>query len=194
MNIPNTMFDFKAFYDRMAKELPHDAVIAEVGVADGASALYLAEKLHEIGKTFKLYMIDNLDYGKQDQLRTIINNVMHSGLSEFIEILPYDSLHASCRFPDVHFDFVFIDASHKYEFTKADIRLWYRKVKENRILAGHDYNSDEGKEVLQAVNEVIPAYADYTNEKNPIKVLQTEETEKGYGVWWVRKYWQIKIS
>lgn len=181
--ISDSMFDFKSFYDRMADLMPHNAVLAEVGVANGASALYLAQAMHDKGKPFKLYMIDNLDYGKTDQLQTIMNNVVQSGLGKFIEIMPIDSLNASCRFPDVHFDFVFIDASHKYEFTKADIRLWYRKIKENGILAGHDFNAEEGAEVLQAVNEVIPANA-----------LKLEATEKGYGLWWVKRFWQTEIK
>lgn len=177
------MFDFKTFYSHQAATLPNGAVIAEVGVADGASALYLAQELKARKKEFKLYMIDNLDYGKNDQLQTIINNVVRSGVGESIEIMPIDSLNASCRFPDVHFDLVFIDASHKYEFTKADIRLWYRKVKEDGILAGHDFNNEEGAEVLMAVNDVIPA-----------KALHLEGTDKGYGLWWVKKFWQIKID
>ena len=43
------MFDFYDFYDRIAKELPNDCKVCEVGVADGISALYLAKKLNELG-------------------------------------------------------------------------------------------------------------------------------------------------
>ena len=57
--------------------------------------------------------------------------------------------------------FVFIDASHLYEQTKADIRLWYRKVKDEGILAGHDLNQEP---VGRAVREVIP----YVITRDPI--------------------------
>lgn len=184
LKIDRRMFDFSAFYDVMAKELPDHCIIAEVGVADGASAIYLAEALLNIGKPFKMYMIDSLDYGEDSQLSSIVHHIIHAGISE-IEIMPHDSLNASCNFPDNYFDFVFIDASHKYELTKADIRLWYHKIKENGILAGHDMNQNEGKEVHRAITEVI---------SSPLNALKYFETEKQYGVWYFKKTHQIKIN
>lgn len=192
--IDNRMFDFEDFYNDIAKELPNNCVIAEVGVAVGASALYLAHKLNELGKVFTLYMIDNMDYGNTDQFNIIYKNIINSNLGKYIELVWMDSLNASCRFPDVHFDFVFIDASHKYELTKADIRLWYNKVKEGGILAGHDYNDNEGIEVKMAVDEVIPKEIIYINEKRPTKVLDIKETNKNFNIWSIKKYWQIKLD
>lgn len=195
------MFDFSGFYDRMAKELPDSCKIAEVGVADGASSLYLANKLFELGKRFKLYMIDNLDYGKSEQLNTIISNVVKNGLGESIEIMALDSLNASCKFNDNEFDLIFIDASHLYEYTKADIRLWYKKVKDLGILSGHDANAED---VSKAVEEVIPTTikretlyhedGEMQQEFDPEQFLHIEDTDKNYGVWWVRKDFYKKIN
>lgn len=169
------MFDFETFYRRVAFNLPNGSRIAEVGVADGKSAIFLAEALKQQGKTFHMHMIDNLDYGHNGQLTEILRNIQKSGLAEYITFLPMDSLSASCKFPDEYFHFVFIDASHKYEETKADVRLWFRKILPNCILAGHDYNTGpEGIQVYKAVTEVIPQ-----------EHLQSEETEKGYGVWFI---------
>lgn len=151
--ISGEMCDFAPFYNDIAVKLPDNCVIAEVGVADGYSSLYMAHWLHRLNKKFTLYMIDSLDYGGHDQLNTITNHVARSGHGDNITIFPYSSLDASCKFPDNHFDFVFIDASHKYEETKADIRLWYHKLKDGCLLAGHDYNMEE---VKRAVDEVIP--------------------------------------
>lgn len=170
--ISETMFDFKGFYDKIVNDMPNGARIAEVGVADGASALYLARKMKEAGKEFNLRMIDSLAYGGSEQLKEIIANVLESGYADSIEIIPIDSLNASCKYPDNYFHHVFIDASHKYEETKADIRLWYRKVMEGYTLAGHDYNQDE---VRRAVNEVIVGPEIYP-------------TEKDYGVWAIKKF------
>lgn len=174
-DIPHSMFDFREYYDRIADDLPSPCRIAEVGVADGASAIYLAEKLTSIGKDFSLKMIDNMDYGKTEQLKTIMDNVLKSGLSERIEIMPYDSLNASLKFPDNYFDFVFIDSGHTFELTKAEIRLWMRKIKDGGILAGHDYLGHQ--EVRDAVSEMLNGYP----------TLSFHETEKNYGVWEVRK-------
>lgn len=193
------MFDFSSFYSAVAEKLPQDATCAEVGVADGASAIFLAESLLNKKTFFKLAMIDSMAYGGPEQLNTIIKHVVSAGLTTYVDVLPFDSLNASCRFPDNHFDFIFIDASHRYEYTKADIRLWHRKVKEGGILAGHDYNSGEGAEVKQAVDEVIPAFATRTSLPdgqtfNQEQMLRTEETEKGYGVWWLRKRFYQQIN
>jgi predicted O-methyltransferase YrrM len=174
--IPGEMFDFENFYQRIANEMPNGARIAEVGVADGKSAIFLAEAMARQGKTFHMHMIDNLDYGHTGQLTEIIHNIQKSGLGEHITFLPLDSLAASCKFNDEYFHFVFIDASHKYEETKADIRLWFRKIAPGYLLAGHDYNTGpEGINVYKAVTEVIPQ-----------EHLQSQETERGYGVWFIR--------
>ncbi len=170
------MFDFHAFYDAIAELLPDNSVIAEVGLADGASAVYLAEALLNKGKVFKFHWIDNLAYGGADQLSTLIKHLTAAKLGRYVEILPYDSLNASCRFPDCHFDFVFIDASHRFEYTKADARLWYRKIKMGGILAGHDFNEQEGVEVHSAIKLVVPTDR-----------LVWHTTENCWGVWSVKR-------
>lgn len=165
--IAGDMCDFHKYYEQVATDLPDGCRVVEVGVADGHSAIYLAELLHAMDKKFSLVMVENMDYGKEEQQNTLLVNIIKSGLAEHIRLVALDSLNASCKFPDMWADFVFIDASHKYEPTKADIRLWLRKVKIGGILAGHDFYMDE---VNQAVMEVI---------QTPTIV----QTEKGLGVW-----------
>lgn len=174
------MFDFEEYYEGVARALPDNSSIAEVGLADGASAVFLAETLVRLGKKFTFHLIDSLDYGGKDQLLTILNHITKAGVRDFCVVLPVDSLNASCHYPDGLFDFVFIDASHKYEFTKADIRLWWRKVKDGGLIAGHDMNSNEGVGVFTAVNEVLPG----------VSVIQTAN---GCGVWETIKHHNAKI-
>jgi predicted O-methyltransferase YrrM len=189
------MFDFAAFYDRIAKELPNDCKVMEIGVANGDSALFLAQKLHDYGKKFKLYMVDSMDYGKYVQICTIYENIIKSGLGSNIEVVPFESLEASEKFNDGYFDFVYIDSSHEYHSTKKEIPAWYKKVKDEGILAGHDYNAPE---VKQAVDETIPTYFTRTDIEgrifDPEKVLHTENTNNGWGLWWMRKQWYISLN
>lgn len=171
-DIPGDMCDFHDYYRRIAGRLPSPCRVIEVGVADGHSAIYMAELLQEQGKKFQMVMVENMDYGKDEQQNTLLTNIVKSGLAENIRLVSLDSLIASCKFPDQWAQFVFIDASHKYEQTKADIRLWSRKVQSGFYLAGHDYYMDE---VGTAVREVIPKHR-----------LEIIETSKGLGVWAVK--------
>jgi len=189
------MFDFPHFYQRIAKELPDDCKVLECGVADGDSALYLAQELNRLGKKFKLYMVDNMDYGRYLQMKKIYENIIKSGLGEFIEVVPFASLEAANLFNDGYLDFCYIDSSHEYEETKKEIRAWYPKVKDECILAGHDYNADE---VRRAVEEVVPKVfvRDDIGDRsfNSENVLQSETTLNDFGVWWFRKQWYLKLN
>lgn len=175
-DIPGDMCDFHDYYRAVAISMPKKCRLVEVGVADGHSAIYLAETLSDLGKDFHLYMIDSLDYGKLDQANTIIRNIIRSGLGDRITFIQMGSLDASCLWPDNWAHFVFIDASHKYEQTKADIRLWYRKVMDGYYLAGHDMNQRSGNEVWSAVRETLPS------------MHTVVETPSEYGIWQVEKH------
>ncbi len=175
-DIPGDMCDFHDYYRQVANKLPDGARIIEVGCADGHSSIFMAETMANMNKRFELVMVENMDYGKEEQQNTLLVNIIKSGLAEHIRLIALDSLQASCKFPDNWAQFCFIDASHKYEQTKADIRLWYRKVQHGYFLAGHDYNKEEGTEVYNAVNEVFQG-----------KQFQNFTTAKGLGVWSVKK-------
>jgi cephalosporin hydroxylase len=177
--IPGTMCDFHAFYDAVVMAMPDGARMVEVGVADGHSAIYLAERMADLNKKFELYMIDSLDYGGRDQANTIIKNIIRSGLGQSITFLQSGSLDASCRWPDNWAHFVFLDSSHTYEQTKAEIRLWYRKVMYGHMLSGHDFNENEGAEVSKAVHEIVGF--------NSRLRVRTINTAKSLGVWSIKK-------
>lgn len=177
------MFDFREHYDMMAMELPDGARIVEVGTASGASGLYLAERLRAQGKTFTLYLIDSLSYGGVNQLTEIIRNVQKSGLGEYIEVWPLESLAASCKFNDNSLHYCFLDSSHEYPATKAEILLWSRKVMYGHKISGHDFNEQEGKGVLDAVNELVPRTIHNPETDISEPLLEVINTSAGLGIW-----------
>jgi len=171
------MCDFHNYYDRIAERLPFGAKIIEVGVADGHSAIFLAEMMIKYNKDFEMVMVDNMDYGGEDQYVTVLTNIIKAGLIDKIRLLKLDSLVAACKFNDNWADFVFIDASHKYAETVADCRLWYHKVKTKKgILAGHDMSSVENPGVAQAVKDSF--------KEEFIEVIQTKD---GLNVWQIKR-------
>ena len=75
-----------------------------------------------------------------------------------------DSIEAAKQYEDETFDFVYIDASHHYDFVKSDILAWYPKVKKGGYIGGHDYThpntahmyADFNDGVYRAVTEIFP--------------------------------------
>lgn len=197
------MFDFSEFYDKavieVCKDITNDRItLVEVGVANGDSALYLAKKMHETKRNFKLYMVDNLSYGGVLQLKSIYENIIKSGLGNWVEVIPFGSLRAAKIFNGCSIDMCFLDSSHEYKETKQSIKNWYEKLRDGSTLAGHDFLSHDG--VNKAVQELLP----YTitrktidepthfQEFEPEPFLQIENTTNGNGIWKVVKNFYFK--
>lgn len=185
------MFDFPAYYDKIANELPDGCRLAECGVANGSSAIYLAEKLHELGKSFEFYFIDNMDYGGPKQITEVVRSISNSGLGKMITLLPISSLDAAASFNDNYFDFVFLDSSHEYKQTKAEIMAWWHKVKVNCCVSGHDYHLYQ--DVRDAVKDLVPIVKIHTDEVGMYNSVQVYDTDKGYGIFEIRKNWQANL-
>jgi hypothetical protein len=191
-NIQGTMFNFQNYYDKMAREMPDVCRVAEVGIANGKSAVYLAEKLAELGKEFEMYFIDNLAYGGSDQLNEIISSIVNSGLGSKIKMMAMSSLDASTKFNDNFFDFVFLDSSHQFAQTKAELILWYQKVKHHRCLSGHDYKLYP--EIAQAVHSLIPTVKVLSDEwgtYDSVAIFDTDDMENQ--IFEIRKSWQAPL-
>lgn len=194
------MFDFEDYYNSIARLMPNPCTLVEVGVANGDSAIYLAKVLKDYGRDFKLYMVDNLDYGGVLQLKQIYENIIESGLGERIEVIPTNSLKASKMFNGNSLNFVFIDSSHQYKETKSSIKNWYGKLVDGGYLAGHDFLSHDG--VNKAVQELLPytikrktindKINDHYQEFEPEQFLTIHNTTNGNGIWSVIKNFYFK--
>ena len=189
------MFDFINFYKNIASLLPNNSKVIEIGMANGKSSIFLAEEILNSNKSIDRFIgVDNCSYGGQDQRNEIIKNIL--GAKVNIDFFEMSSLDASCKFPDNYFDFIFLDSSHFYYQTRSEILLWYKKLKNEGILAGHDYFTHS--EVKQAVDELIPLTVtrEPLNETTfePIDFLHTEKTDNNFGVWWVQKQWFATLN
>ncbi len=137
----------------------NDLIIAEIGVQDGLHAINMLENLN----IDKLYLIDNFPTYIDGNITIDEKTQFLHYKNMFINLKPYYNkiifVHqpsdlASTLFEDNYFDFIYIDANHTYEFVKNDINLWWKKIKINGYISGHDYfNSWQG--VISAVNEFV---------------------------------------
>lgn len=55
---------------------------------------------------------------------------------KFIQATSAQAIH---QFKDGTLDFVYVDGDHRYEMVLLDLRLWWPKIKQGGILAGHDF-------------------------------------------------------
>jgi len=82
----------------------------------------------------------------------------------------------AAQFEDNSVDFVYLDADHKYESVKEEIKAWWPKIKLGGILAGHDYIDVSYFGVIPAVDEFVE------REKLELKI-----TDEEFATWWVTK-------
>lgn len=165
-------FDFQNTYTRMVNEHDDGAHFVEIGTFLGRSLSYLAVEIANSGKKIRLDAVDTWEgspmepYQQQQDVvknKTLYENFLKNiePVKDYVNIVRSDSVEASKQYADESLDFIFIDASHHYEFVKADIDAWYPKLKKGGYIGGHDYvppsripHGIHG--VYQAVNELFP--------------------------------------
>ena len=147
------------FYRDCISELEDNSYIAEVGVWKGRSLCSIADLIKS--KNLKVFAIDTFEGFSGDPNSPIENNIFNifvENISKYdianhIHIIPKNSFNASLDIPNNCLDFIFIDADHSYEAVRSDIDNWLPKLKNNGIIAGHDYPYCIG--VKQAVEETF---------------------------------------
>jgi len=91
-----------------------------------------------------------------EEIKSIFDKRTHS-FKDRLTVLRGDSVEMASKVEDNSLDFVFIDADHRYESVKADIRAWVPKLRPGGMLSGHDIDYPS---VLRAVSELVPNFKD----------------------------------
>jgi hypothetical protein len=144
---------------------PSNSVGAEIGVLHGD----FSKLLLEVVNPKKLFLVDpytknNATYGEklgylttaysnENDYQNLIKRFEQQICLGQIEIIRKYSYEAVDFFLDEIFDFIYFDASHLYQDLKRDLNDWLPKMKENSIIAGHDYIEFDTFGVKQAVDE-----------------------------------------
>lgn len=120
----------------------------EVGVRDGTYSEIIL-MYSDIGKLISIDPWKEYGTGEYDDTSNVSQNEQDTlfertttKLLKFknrSSILRTTSKKAAGQIPDNTLDFVYIDANHSYSACREDIELWWPKLKDKGVFAGHDY-------------------------------------------------------
>jgi predicted O-methyltransferase YrrM len=162
---------------KLARTMPVDAVVVELGSYRGRSTLAIAEGLEAISGP-RLIAVDTFggDPGWETQLdpdkaRAIFDS--NTAGIRFLRVIQAASLEAADQVADRSVDWVFIDALHDYRSVVADIGAWSRKLKPGGLLSGHDW----GRE---GVTDAV------------LRVFRPEQVELQHSIWMTREQPRVR--
>ncbi|MFX1478911.1 MAG: class I SAM-dependent methyltransferase [Promethearchaeota archaeon] len=142
----------------MLEFLPKNGIAAEIGVDEGN----FSKKIISLTNPKKLYLIDTWDSGinKMNFVKNRFQNEINAGM---VVIKRGFSERELEKVENGYFDWVYIDTTHSYNQTLKELELCRLKVKDNGIIAGHDYcqgniNKALPYGVVQAVNQFCMKY------------------------------------
>lgn len=157
----------KQRYEYIRPFLGENAVGAEIGVFKGGFGEFLRQH------TEVLYLVDpwiklSTYWGDKKpensvvkafiQVLTIYQEEIEAGR---VKVVPDFSVPFLDSLDDEHLDWIYLDASHKYEDTLKEIRAAIPKIKKGGYLLGDDFDPNpESKQhgVYLAVNQIISEY------------------------------------
>ena len=133
----------------------------EVGVSRGDHA----EQILQRTSLDKLYLVDpwKQRYATpEEQYEAVQTRFIPYG--DRVELRRGMSMQMAKTFPDEVFDFIYIDANHRYASVLLDLAAWMPKLRKDGILAGHDYVNYATKHIAvrAAVDEFLEGKHIYT--------------------------------
>lgn len=175
-------FSYEAFYLAVIDWLDDGDTFVELGTLYGKSIARAAEYMRAKKKKLRLVTIDHGVGGPtpKDHILTavtFIENMDRLNLLKHMTPIISDSAAAASFFADGSVDFLYIDASHEYEFVHRDIVSWLPKIKIGGIISGHDYNGAKFPGVKRAVDEIFGFEAFVTEFKGGVWAVVKENQD-----------------
>lgn len=183
-------FDRNKMMSVIGKHITDVDIAVEVGTYKGAFAVSMIDQLNPA----RFYAVDPLrlfpgmdsrpgfEFARQSLLDQLADKVNHTMSVRGHTLIRETSDKASQQFEDNSVDVVYLDADHSFKGCSNDIDLWFPKVKEGGILAGHDYCN--GNVAKGHVYGVIQAVALLVDEHN-LELFLTDERD--YPSWMIVK-------
>jgi hypothetical protein len=120
----------------------------EIGVGAGVNSMYLMDN----SQIKLLHGVENWSVRGPKKRQDLTKEELKAYGDRF-NLIEMNSRKAAALFEDESLDFVYIDGDHRYKGVKADIELWYPKVRKGGFFGGHDYVVARRCGVIQAVDE-----------------------------------------
>ena len=161
---------------KLLKKMPKDSVCAELGVMDGL----FSKEIIKITKPKKLVLIDiwQVNQTFSDPITQKEYDLKYNSVKEKFKLNPKVKIikgRTDCinTFPDNYFDWVYIDADHRYEAVKNDLENCYPKVKPGGYIIGDDYLDASYKDMIWGVIEAVDEFVK-THEIKNFEVFDTQ--------------------
>jgi hypothetical protein len=117
----------------LARDLPRDSSLLEVGSMRGRSTLCLAKGLQKRGSG-RVFAVDPHAYGTESDLR---ENIEHFDLGQYISPIVAPSLQVAGRWHQP-LGLVFLDGDHSQAAIHADVMAWTPHLQPGGFLVLHD--------------------------------------------------------
>lgn len=152
--------------------IPRNGVGVELGVYKGTLSRFILEanqpkRLHLVDPWWKYEPHWHWAVGDTSSVRSlgalVIALEKHIAAGR-VELHIQDSVQALHGFDDASLDWAYVDSTHAYEQTKAEIALLKKKVKPGGIIAGDDWREDPAHRhhgVCRAVRESLASDASW---------------------------------
>jgi hypothetical protein len=147
--------------EALLAELPPGGVGAELGVDQGE----FTETILRVARPQHLFLVDSWATRRynDDKARRVQDRFATQIAAGQVSIHRGLSLEAVSRFDDASLDWIYIDSSHAYGVTAAELRAYAPKLKPGGIMAGHDYSMGNWVKgfrygVIEAVHEFCVEY------------------------------------
>lgn len=174
----------------LAEECGPNQRVAEVGVETGQ----FSREIMDVVKPAELHLIDmwkfipgsrdgsNVEQSEQERRykRALARFTEAELIFGRVVIHRNDSVRALYRYKDGYFDWIYIDADHRYDGVLGDLHAAWPKVRRGGILAGHDFSFHT------KFFGTIPAVLDFMDDMRmhrPRVVAVTAETYASYAIY-----------
>lgn len=132
--------------EEFLKELNLSGIGIEIGVQSGNYSKKILEysNLHLILLDSWRYIPDYPDMANvsTDTHLVLMNNTLKTLIDDYegrFTLIRELSENAVNFFPENFFDFIYLDANHSEKFVYSELVRWWPKLKNNAVMAGHDY-------------------------------------------------------